>query len=210
MEAVPTLTEDQARDYLFEIISECGIVDECYQLFTHAVQEWLKYDDPLDNSLAHVHEASDAERMMRAAIEGILAASGRVSLFLYPENQSKAFGKARAARLLGMLGIGELHPLSDRRLRNDWMHLDERLDREVKRGKPVPLGYAIRTSRPYSMQPESHTFRLLDPRAGCVYLLGTPYMLADLVGAVAHVNQQAVLALAPYREELGLGVDDAE
>lgn len=191
------ITTDQAQHYLFEIVREADIVEDCYQRFQRAAETWLKDHYSTTGDSPRSWEGTVAERDMLAALEGILSAYARISLFFFPEPRSKRFGLERAAVLRDMVGIDVSHPVGNRALRNDWMHLDERIDREVRAKGSVPVGYFFQLPHLLSADFVAQTFRLIDPGSETVFILGRAYHLAALVGAVQHINQQAVLALFP-------------
>ena len=197
MTDTPALTTEQARHYLFEIIRESEIVVDCYRRFQAAAEKWLESYHAAKKTGRLLWQGTLAERDMLAAIEGILSGYARISLFFFPERMSGDFGKRRGEMLCTQVGIDGKHPLANRELRNHWMHLDERLDREIRNGRPVPVGYYL--GRPHKLSPTAieETFRLIDPGDEKVYILGKGYHLRELVRAIEHVNQQAVLALLP-------------
>jgi hypothetical protein len=81
---VNSISEDQAEHYLFELMSECDVAIDCNRLFRRAAEVWLRHDYPRDSDLIPGAQAIEAEREMKAAVEGLLSASGRVSLSLFP------------------------------------------------------------------------------------------------------------------------------
>lgn len=66
------------------------------------------------------------------AIEAFLAAWARLSLLFFPD--AKAPGAKDRARVLRAVYLmsGGTSPLADRKLRNVWMHFDERLDLAIE------------------------------------------------------------------------------
>lgn len=63
-------------------------------------------------------------------LESFLTAWARASLLLFPAKKNHS-ACARGAYLRGVLNIHDDHLLSNRDLRNDWMHFDERLDSAI-------------------------------------------------------------------------------
>lgn len=76
-------------------------------------------------------EEVEAEDQLTAAIQSLLTAQARLSLFLYPRSSATARAETRAAELLRRLDINERHSISAREPRNSWMHLDESIDRYI-------------------------------------------------------------------------------
>ncbi len=67
------------------------------------------------------------------ALEGFLAGWVRLSLLFFPVG-GDAFRQERGEKLRQELGIARDSVLSDRDLRNSWMHFDERLDSMIAAG----------------------------------------------------------------------------
>lgn len=78
-----------------------------------------------EESPAYLHALQESQREIWMAMEGLLSVWARASLLLFP---SRKASEARGSHLRGILGIPNDHLLSDRTLRNHWMHYDERLD----------------------------------------------------------------------------------
>jgi hypothetical protein len=188
------ITKEIAKHYLFEVLREAEVLQESYRRFQEAAEDWLRTDavhEPDGQTLA---ENLRAERDMQVAIEGILSVYARISLFFFPESRSKQFGKERARVLRELTGIDEKHPLGDRNLRNDWMHLDERIDQMVRQNRLPPVGFQLDQAHRLPSLRRAEIFRLLDPGTETVLVLDRPFPIRALVRAVEHIAQQAVLA----------------
>jgi hypothetical protein len=192
----PVLSRDDAKHYLWEINREAEIVEDCYHnRFVPAATRWLETSARPEVDSQEIIDREQCEKDMLAALEGILSGYARISLFFFPETRSKMFGRGRAAQLRSMIGIDTDHPLGNRKLRNHWMHLDERLDSEVQAGRPVPLGWLVNSRHKISEGLWAETFRLIDPGAETVYILGEAFRLRELVDAVDHVSGLAACAI---------------
>lgn len=194
------LSNEEAQHYLFEIRHEAELVDYLYRRFQHAAEAWLaaRHIEERDGLVAW--SSIESEREMQVALEGILSGYARVSLFVFPERNAGKRAATRSERLRQLLEVKEDHPIWDRSLRNHWMHLDERLDAALEESGVVPVGYHLALSHHLSEQEKLGTFRLIDPGEERVYIFGTAYPLRALADAVAHVKQQAVLALLRLTE----------
>jgi hypothetical protein len=70
-----------------------------------------------------------AQTQLFSFLESFLALWGRMSLILFPQAESKnEVRKLRAEHLRSLLCITSDHRLSDRLMRNKWLHFDEVLD----------------------------------------------------------------------------------
>ena len=158
----PPLSPPQLLHYLFEVVRETEIAEDCFRRFTGAASSWLQIDAVRSRSFDNLDESDVLERDMIAAIEGILAASGRISLFFFPQPH-KPFSVRRGMQLCNKVAIDDSHPIGLRDVRNDWMHFDERLDREVGKTGAVPIGYIFGRHQAVSLETQRQTFRLIDP-----------------------------------------------
>lgn len=189
------LTDDQAKHYLFEISHEAELVERLFVRFQNAAERWLEatHAESRDGRIAWT--SIETEREMQETLEGILSGFARVSLFLFPERNAGARGQARATRLRDLMEIAMDHPIGNRKLRNHWMHLDERLDEALEKTGELPVGYHLALAHRVSEDQKRRTFRLVDPGEESVYIYGEAFHLRSLANAVAHVGQQAALAM---------------
>lgn len=197
------LAGDNVRHYLFEVLREVDVFRESFTRFEDAADSWLKsHHDPAPSGKL-LREGTRSEREMSVAIEGMLSSYARISLFFFPQGHSGKFAEDRGSELRKKIGIEDDHPLSDRDLRNHWMHLDERLDEQVQAGKDVPIGYAFGLEHEQASMDLENTFRLIDPGRPAVFILGREFDLKQLDGTVRHIDQQAALAISDS-ERIGI------
>jgi hypothetical protein len=134
-------------------------------------------------------------------IEGFLTAYARSSMLLFPPKKG-GFARKRGAALREFLQIRDDHPIGTRTLRDDWMHLDERLDNVVQdpRGRG---GWGFMVLRDASLASNGfrETFmRLVDPTTEEIFFLGRSYSLTDLAQHVRSVRaaiDPALSTIAP-------------
>lgn len=69
-----------------------------------------------------------AQNDLFAAIESFLAAWARLSLLFFPAARPGSFAAIRGELLVEVFDLPADSPIRDRRLRDSWMHFDERLD----------------------------------------------------------------------------------
>lgn len=158
-------------------------------------KRWIESHYATDKDGTLIWQGTLAEREMLAAIEVMLSAFARISLFFFPARQSGSFGSQRGEALRKIVGIDGMHPVANRELRNHWMHLDERLDREIQAGGDFPVGYLLKLRHEVTADTAARTVRLIDPGAESVYVLGKRYALGELANAIAHIGQEVALAL---------------
>jgi hypothetical protein len=99
----------------------------------------------------------------------------------------------RGQRLCAAFRVTDKSPLANRSLRNVWEHFDERLDRyqlEIEGGPMLP-GCLIE-SHDIADDPAGHTFKVLDPAAECLVLLGERFFYGAIRDEVARVYQIAL------------------
>jgi hypothetical protein len=189
------ITDVQADHYLFEIVRESDLVARLTRRFQAAADTWLQVEHAEDPDGRTLWTGTEAEHQMEEAMEGILSGFARISLFFFPEKSTGQFGRERAQRLRELTGIEADHPISNRDLRNHWMHLDHRFDTFIRERGAAPVGYYLDRAGEVSDEAKQEMLRLVDPAAGKVFILGQAFDLTVLADAVEHVGQQAALAI---------------
>jgi len=131
---------------------------------------------------------ADASSLVSAVQEAI-GHIGALSLYFWPSPFGKKKDKikqyelkmARGKKLRVKFNITEESPLSDRGLRNAWEHFDEKLDTYVL---SHDAGYFFPTpivqSHTLADDPVGKIFKLLDPEAECLVLLGKKFFFGPL------------------------------
>ncbi len=146
----------QEATYLAELENLCETMLLHAERFEEARQEWLQRRPRIASSratqpsgglteLGHsIAESIPLQGNMWVALEGFLTAWARASLMLFPatprgKKAKRARAEARSSHLRDVLTIDDSHRLSDRGLRNSWMHFDEELDAALEEdGRVTP------------------------------------------------------------------------
>ena len=137
-----------------------------------------------------------------SVIQEAVGHAAALSRFFWPasgrKRESSFLREARILRgqyLREAFVISDDSPLANRSLRNAWEHFDERLDAyqlEVNGGVLLP-GCLIE-SHGIADDPVGYTFKVLDPEAECLVLLGVRYFYGEIRDEVARVHRIAKAA----------------
>lgn len=137
-----------------------------------------------------------------SVIQEAVGHAAAVSRFFWPVKGShreppavQSVRKSRGQRLRAAFAVSGESPLANRSVRNTWEHFDERLDRyllHVDAG--IMLPGCIVESHEISDDPLGHTFKVLDPAAECLVLLGERFFYGAIRDEVARVHHLAVEA----------------
>jgi hypothetical protein len=122
---------------------------------------------------------SDAELDVLPTVETLLTTYGRISLLFFPDTKAQQ-AVARGVALRTALNLPDDHPIKNRRLRNHWMHLDDRLDKHIKNRGAPPYFFIINEQKNIDAESMANTLRVVDPRAEEVYFLGERFELKQL------------------------------
>lgn len=143
------------------------------------------------------HEDVIAEDDLRTAIQSLLTAQARLSLFLFPQS-SQVRAQFRATELRRRLDIDEQHPIRRRDLRNSWMHLDEAIDAYIWETDPSNLilshygdAHAVMTAGD-----ARRVVCLIDPSASTISLFGREHDVESLYAEVRDVGLRLDRAIA--------------
>ncbi len=163
----------------------------------HATEDWDR-TQPFDD-----FEEVDAQDDLTAAIETLLSAHARLSLYLFPHPSGGARAATRARVLRELLGVPDDHPLSRREPRNTWMHLDERIDELVWQGDgDFPILRLFDNARiASSSDNDQPILRLVDPGSREIMLLGERYRLDDIFRDVISIESALTKAINKLEEE---------
>ncbi len=108
------------------------------------------------------------------------------------EPNQKKLKEARGIKLREAFGLDETSPLYNRTLRNAWEHFDERLDSYLlgnEAGNFFPS--CIIDSHSLADDPVGHVFKLLDPDAACLVLMGNKYFFSPIREEVDSILKKA-------------------
>jgi hypothetical protein len=99
----------------------------------------------------------------------------------------------RGQRLRNAFVITDESPLANRSLRNAWEHFDERLDAyQLHVDGGVLLPGCLIENHAIADDPAGHTFKVLDPEAECLVLLGERFFYREIRDEVARVHKIAI------------------
>lgn len=159
--------------------------------FTPMDQELLFafLDEIAQQALRGFMAVSDLELSLRKgdhagvwdAISVLLSAAANVSKVLWPPSGERT-------ELVDYLRIGRSGPLADRRLRNHFEHMDERLERWGSRThrRPIVDGYIGPKHQLSSVHPKD-LFRTFDPATNLVTFHGDEVWITGVVGDLGQV-----------------------
>lgn len=168
--------------YLLELASLCEIMLTHAERIENAAKEWhdheagtraavrLSVEQPGAGgdraTIDGVQQMVLTQGAIWLALDGFLASWARASLLLWPAparhrtEAQRELSRARGEYLRAILDVNDDHPLSDRELRNDWMHYDERLDDALTLyGRVTPQRFLREGEREADTSP---TMRLFD------------------------------------------------
>jgi hypothetical protein len=144
---------------------------------------------------------SDPEYAVSVIQEGVGHAAA-VSRFFWPASAPKKEPEAlrelraqRGERLRAAFSVTDDSPLANRDLRNAWEHFDERLDLyQLQVDGGILLPGCLIESHEIADDPAGYTFKVLDPHAECLVLLGERFFYGEIRDEIARVHQTALEA----------------
>jgi hypothetical protein len=136
----PPVSRGALLGFLAELSSTSSAALYRFSLLEQAAGEWLRLRDRLarEGRLTIDDRGAQLQEQTRIfeALEAFLAAWTRVSLILFPASRSST-ARRRAKALRAAMGMTQASPLTERSLRDGWIHFDERLD---KAGTTIEAG----------------------------------------------------------------------
>lgn len=172
--------------YLSELDSLSRIMSTHADSLTAARAAWIVADSNLKENVAAglVAERLTLQWSLWLPLESFLAAWARASLLLFPKKRSS---KCRGDYLCKILRIPDDHLLSNRTLRNDWMHFDERLDSAIESHIDVQSQSFEREL--VCNSPVTVRTLIMEPFSVC-FLNGTPQYLEPMFGAARELRER--------------------
>ncbi|MBI1947836.1 MAG: hypothetical protein HYS27_19255 [Deltaproteobacteria bacterium] len=198
-------------------------VDEIGTRVTLACRRW----EALEEAAAdHVRETAAVERdphrpridkiaaqsRFADATDAFLSDTARLSLLLFPaprRGNSPAVERTRARgdRIRRLLQVRSDDPLANRRLRDAFAHIDERLDAAVhEHGGLIARNY-FETAR-CDVVDTDRVLRTFNTRELSIRILGEEHHLRPLRDAIGCLERALERALRPVARALGLPGDD--
>lgn len=146
-------------------------------------------------------EQVHAEQLVGAVQEAV-GHSGALSRYFWPSmvghNSKRPLDRikeSRAEKLRSAFNFDETSPLYNRQLRNACEHFDERLDAYlIENDTGFFFPGCVVDDHTLVDDPREHLFKLIDPTAECLVLLGEKYFFAPIRDEVRAVFDQAAAA----------------
>ncbi|AKJ94575.1 hypothetical protein TVD_03955 [Thioalkalivibrio versutus] len=194
-------TEEELRHRAGIIASEySGIVPHFEAMYIQSILYPAGRAVEAFQRLAQIEDpGQDSENAVAAAQEAI-GHAGAVSRFFWPvdgprrePSELKELRKRRGEALRSAFDLSDDSPLANRDLRNAWEHFDERLDQYLLGiDAGVMLPGCIVDDHSIADDPNGYTFKVLDPTAECLVLVGTRYFYGAIRDEVHRIYLTAL------------------
>lgn len=150
---------------------------------------------------ALTRDQDHAEQLVSAVQEAV-GHAGALSRYFWPSkvgfNAKRPLDRikdCRAEKLRTSFNLTEKSPLYNRSLRNAWEHFDERLDAYlIENDSGYFFPGCVLDTHTLADDPMGHLFKLIDPAAECLVLLGEKYFFAPIREEVRTVFDLALAA----------------
>lgn len=147
-----------------------------------------------------IHDPRASPDYAVSVVQEAVGHAAAVSRFFWPAVSMKRepaslrkMRELRGQRLRTAFAMTDKSPLANRGLRNAWEHFDERLDRyQLQIGGGIMLPGCHIESHEIADDPAGYTFKVLDPVAECLVLLGERFFYGAIRDEVARVHQIAL------------------
>ena len=188
--------------YLLAMREELYTAQRTTERLYEARSRWISALDDPDNEL---FAGIEAEQDMMGAVELLLTAHTRLSLYLFPAyDRPPARGRGRALRAL--LAIPDNHPIGNRDARNAWMHVDEHVDRAVfDRGEEYVEAYRVlRTQWPTARLLPRNILTIFNADTLMLRVAGTAYNIHSLNDDIDNVGAALMRTIPDVEHRLDL------
>lgn len=185
------------------VVSDCGgIVPYCEAFYLHSIfysasrclEAFERYDK--------IKSQDSKPDYLISIIQEAVGHAAALSRYFWPsprgrkkEPNQKKLKESRGKKLRMSFGLDESSPLYNRDLRNAWEHFDERLDLYLLNND---AGFffpnCVINSHTLADDPVGHVFKLLDPDAECLVLMGNKYFFAPIREEVSRILDAAMKA----------------
>jgi hypothetical protein len=167
--------------YLQEVQAQCRMARQAFD----SLSQGRMKSEPMRSIEEGAMQTAETFRN----VHSMLTHTANISRLLWPGNKAQPARKQRAEALRTLLELSEEgHPLSNRKLRDDLEHFDERLDQWTINGDiqpeywqdcigpwDVPLEYGAK---------ERNVMRHLDPSTQTFRFQGRPWDIPEMINAV--------------------------
>lgn len=188
--------------YLLAMREELYIAQRADERLRESIQRWLNAAEEPNGDL---FAAVDAEQDMLGAVELLLTAHARLSLYLFPAyDRPPARGRAKAIR--SCLGVANDHPIGSREARNAWMHIDEEVDRAVfERAEEFVEAYrVVRKGWPSAKRPPRSVLTVFNVDSLVLHIAGHKHNIKELIRHVDHIGIALFRAIPDVEHRLDL------
>lgn len=176
-----------------------GIVPYCEAFYIHSI---LYSAGRCLESFARYQELRSEEvnpEYLICIVQEAVGHAAALSRYFWPspggkknEPNQAILKESRGEKLRKGFGLDEASALYNRDLRNAWEHFDERLDQYLlENDAGVFFPSCIVNSHTLADDPVSHIFKLLDPEAECLVLMGKRYFFAPIYEEVLRIFKKA-------------------
>lgn len=195
------ISEEEKNRRIKIIVDECAGIQSPHEAFyihsiiypSHGCLECLANYEALKNT-----DGISPDDLMRFVQEAISHAAS-LSRFFWPspKNKNSPIGKlaeSRGIKLREAFKLDETSILYNREMRNAWEHFDERLDAYlIDKDAGYFFPQCIIDSHLLADEPIGHIFKLIDPVAGIVVLMGEKYHFNDIGEEVLRIYNLAII-----------------
>lgn len=178
------MTDTALYPYLLAMREELYIAQRADERLRESIERWLNTAaQPSSDLYADI----DAEQDMLGAVELLLTAHGRLSLYLFPA-YDRPPARVRARAIRRCLGVADDHPIRGRDARNAWMHVDEEVDRAVfDRAEEFVEAYrVVRKGWPSAKQAPRSVLTIFNVDSLVLHVAGNGHEIKELM---RHVDQ---------------------
>lgn len=178
------MTDAALYPYLLAMREELYVAQRAEERLRESIYRWLSAAEPPNND---PFAAVDAEQDMLGALELLLTAHARLSLYLFPAyDRPPARGRAKAIR--SCLSVTNDHAIGNRDARNAWMHIDEEVDRAVfDRAEEFVEAYrVVRKGWPSAKHPPRSVLTIFNLDTLVLHVAGKRHDIKELT---RHVDQ---------------------
>lgn len=188
--------------YLLAMREELYTAQRTSERFWEFREAWHRALDDPDGDLS---AGIEAEQDMMGAVELLLTAHARLSLYLFPAyDKQPARGRARILRQC--LGIPDDHPIGNRDARNGWMHVDQEVDRAVfDRGEEFVEAYrVVRSDWPSAEQAPRGILTIFNSDSLVLKVAGNSYDLKKLNAEIDEIGVALFRVIPDVEHRLNL------
>ncbi|TOA20567.1 hypothetical protein CGK31_22875 [Vibrio parahaemolyticus] len=188
--------DDEELERRAALTVECGGVQPMHNPFyTYSVRYSAERAIAAFKQYDYLLSQTDDASVLISEVQEAIIHVGALSRYFWPspagrkkDKQQKALRMQRGEYLKKLYNLTDESPLANRELRNAWEHFDEKMDTYLL---SQMAGYFFPTpiigSHELADDPVGNIFKLLDPEAECLVLLGKKFFFAPLRNEVERI-----------------------